>query len=106
MPFAQQLPVMQDMFIRFDNETLAENHVDLLQTLLDTEPERIRRIQGNLKKYQRIFQYSYRPNVPEDSGWTLEEAGTVDYDDDDALTLVLKEFTLRALSNVSVVLRK
>ena len=105
LSFAQQLPVMQDMFIRFDNETLAERHVEVLQTLLDTEPERIKRIQANLDKYQRIFQYSVRPNFPKEAGWTLAGAGVVD-EMDDAFTMLLKEFTMRALSNETVVERK
>lgn len=91
LPFPTKIP-WEKIVVRLNPHDEVVNYVETLRNFSENE---IAERQDYMRKWRSVFQYSLEPNWPEDGGWSLSEALSLN-EKDDALTAVLKEFTVAA----------
>ena len=75
------------------------SHVEYLNEYYNNHLDKVFNMQIEIQRFVSIFQYSRYPVFPRLGGWSLQEAGEIDKDDD-AFTMVLKDFTYKSIKSV------
>lgn len=103
MPFSDRLH-WDDMVLRLDGGMFNPKftHVDYLHDLYVNQKSRIVKMQREIKRFASLFQYSLNPVLVR-QGWTLEQALSYTIDDD-AFSMILKEFTYKSLLKIKTLL--